>query len=147
MDLASLGNRLRHARLACGLSQGEVAAKLARRTGKQTCKSVVSRWELDATKSPEVDTFLAFADLTGFSASWLASGTGEMRTGVTPLGPAQPPGAALALDQNALRAAILSVFPEATDHQLKTVSTLYAIVAAGASIDPARLERLAAAAR
>jgi len=118
---------------------------LSRRTGKRTGKTTVSRWELDATKNPEIDTFLAFADLTGFSTSWLATGKGEMKAGAATASATTPAGA-VALDQNALRAAILSVFPAATDHQLKTVSTLYAIVAAGASIDPTRLERLTAAA-
>ena len=136
-DLSTMAGRLCHARLTCELSQAELAEQLSRRTGKATSKPTVSKWEAGLSKNPEISTFFALAALTGFSAEWLATGKGQMRYG-TP--------AAHALDANALRAAVVSVFAGATEHQLKTVSTLYAIVAAGASIDPGKLEQLAAAA-
>lgn len=133
--LHTMADRLRAARVARGMSQAELAEKVSRKTGRKTGKTAVSKWESETTKNPEISTFFAVGDVTGFSPEWLATGAGPMRQEV----------AKGALDGNALRAAIVAVFPGATEHQLKTVSTVYGVVAAGTNIDAEGLQKIEAA--
>lgn len=62
--------RLCEARKAANLSQSE----LARRLG--VTPSAVSQWESGMTKDIHSEFIFAIADMTGFSARWLATGVG-----------------------------------------------------------------------
>lgn len=79
MELATFGKRVRHARLACGLTQAEFAKAIARLTHTLTVKGLVSQWENDKIANPNNATLLAIQAVTGHAAEWLVSGRGEQK--------------------------------------------------------------------
>lgn len=68
----TIGQRIRKARNAIGMSQG----KLATIVGVK--KSAVSQWEGGQTKDPKPENLLKVADATGVSLRWLITGHGPM---------------------------------------------------------------------
>lgn len=70
MVTTTLAQRLKTARKAAGLSQGE----LARRIG--ISRAAVSQWENGTIQSLDMANLFAVADLCNINARWLALGTG-----------------------------------------------------------------------
>lgn len=69
--------RIRYARIAAKMSQQELAAEVAARTGLPMVKSMVSKWELGAVKNPRGPNMVAIAEATGFTYQWLVCGGPE----------------------------------------------------------------------
>lgn len=68
--MSTKGERIKEARLAVDLKQPE----LARLVG--VTKQAVSHWETGRTKDIRNATFAKIAEVTGYSARWLATGKG-----------------------------------------------------------------------
>jgi hypothetical protein len=69
---------------------GEAVAQMVGRDSPFTA-GTVSGW-LESRSEPQLDVFLAFAHLTGTSASWLAFNEGVMLAGHHPPPKTMPPG-------------------------------------------------------
>jgi len=70
LDMGSIGDRVKIARLAMGWNQPE----LARET--HISKQAISQIETGTTKNPTPENLLKIADATGFELRWLISGEG-----------------------------------------------------------------------
>ena len=131
-NLSTQADRIRHARIACGLTQHQIAQKISAATGKPSTKSDISKWESGKTTNPNIDSFNAFSEITGFSATWLNTGMGESTR------PSTHP----TLNSKALAAAIQSVLDGCTDHQVELICTLYQVIADGENVAPANIASL-----
>lgn len=70
-----LGERIKHARTSCGLSQAQLAEVISEATGSKITKSLVSQWEGGRVGSPNTSNLLAIQSATGFRAEWILHGT------------------------------------------------------------------------
>lgn len=77
----TMGERIKRARTAAGLTQVE----LAKRVG--VSKGAVSQWEADDVKNLRLPNLFAMADATGFSARWIGTGEGPEKPEQAPLTP------------------------------------------------------------
>lgn len=77
--LDTFGQRVRFARLSCGLTQTQFANAISAISKTRTSKSLVSHWETDRVTSPQSPTLLAMMGVTGFRHEWLANGTGPQK--------------------------------------------------------------------
>lgn len=74
----TLGDRVKIAREAAGLSMTELARRL------NVSKQVVWAWENGGIKDPKLIHTLAIRDVLGISIDWLVYGKGEMREDQNP---------------------------------------------------------------
>lgn len=82
-DEKGMGDRIREAREALGLSQGRLAELVGKRgSGEPLTKSTVSKWERGDTKNLRLANLFALADVLNVSPRWLAIADG----------PRDPPG-------------------------------------------------------
>lgn len=132
-DLSTFAARIRHARLACDLSQEELAKRISIVTGKSTSKALVSKWERGSVSNPQIETFQALSAITGFRDQWLIKGTGQDRVSLANQ---------KHLDAQALEAAIRSVLGSCNDHQVESILALYQILAIGSRLDKRALRDL-----
>lgn len=70
-----VGERIKHARKSCALTQAELAEAISAVTGSKITKSLVSQWESGRVASPNTANLLAIQAATGFRAEWLLHGT------------------------------------------------------------------------
>lgn len=68
------GERIRYARKDAGLSQTELARAIAHLTGRKISGALISQWENDITKNPELNGMLALEAITGFRLEWIVAG-------------------------------------------------------------------------
>lgn len=114
------GDRIRHARIAAGLSQGALADRIRGAGGSRVSKSLISQWEGDNIKNPTNENLFAIEGATGFSAQWLVSGKGD---------PKAKQASAARLNQQALKRAIAVAFPGTmADVHAAVVSGLYDVL-------------------
>lgn len=73
--MSTMSSRIRKARIACGISQTE----LARRLGIK--RSAVTQWESPHGTVPNVDHLIKIAVEAGINFEWLATGRGPSRCG------------------------------------------------------------------
>lgn len=73
----TFGQRLRAARIKCGLTQLQLATEVQRITGTPTSKGNVSRWETGSIQHPRSETLLAITAVTRRNQHWLLSGSGK----------------------------------------------------------------------
>lgn len=99
------GERIRYARVACGLSQGQLAKAVSLITKNSVTKSQVSQWERDSIKNPTNANMLGIQAATGFSMRWLVSGRGD------PKATMEPVTAVGTIDRDRLQRAITGVLP------------------------------------
>ena len=69
-----LSERVKHARLSAGLTQGELAELLSESTGRVVLKGTVSAWENGRVENPSAVFMLAMQQATGFRADWVLNG-------------------------------------------------------------------------
>lgn len=104
----TFGQRVRHARRECQLTQAALAKRVAHISRTQTSKSLVSHWENDRVANPQNATILAIVAVTGFSQEWLINGKGPERLKLPGLMVAEPAAVyGKGLDRVLLRRAIL----------------------------------------
>lgn len=70
-----VGERIKHARKTCNLSQAQLAETISAATGSKITKSLVSQWESGRVASPNTANLLAIQSATGFRAEWILHGT------------------------------------------------------------------------
>jgi transcriptional regulator with XRE-family HTH domain len=70
-----LSERMKHARVSAGLTQGELAELISKITGKPVLKGTVSAWENGRVASPSAAALIAVQSATGFRADWIQNGT------------------------------------------------------------------------
>lgn len=75
----SVGARIKHARLACDMTQENFASAVAMVTKSRCNKSLVSKWESDSAV-PVIATLSAIASVTGFALEWIGTGNGPERS-------------------------------------------------------------------
>jgi transcriptional regulator with XRE-family HTH domain len=113
--MLSFGERVRHARLTCGLSQSELARAISEITKTKTQKALISQWELGRVSNPQNATLLALSVATGFSQKWFVTGKSPERDPAPALAIADPAGKyGPKLDRAMLRRAILLACGEQT---------------------------------
>jgi len=76
------GERIRYARISCGLSQQQLADGVSKISKMRASKSLVSKWELDGVNNPNNANMLAIQAVTGFAVEWLVNGRGAMRVAI-----------------------------------------------------------------
>lgn len=81
-SLKSFAERVRYARVECGLSQLEFARAISNTAKTKTTKSIVSQWENGHVKMPQHATVVAIGAVTLFAVEWLTLGTGPERANV-----------------------------------------------------------------
>ncbi len=106
------GERIRFARLAMDLSQGQFAERLGRSGGGKISKSLVSMWERGGIKNPNNANLLAIQAVTGFAMEWLISGKGPQKVTIPST---RRDATAAAIDRELLARAIAAVAPAGTD--------------------------------
>jgi transcriptional regulator with XRE-family HTH domain len=70
-----VGERIKHARKSCAMTQEQLAAAISEATGSKITKSLVSQWESGRVASPNTANLLAIQATTGFRAEWILQGT------------------------------------------------------------------------
>lgn len=65
--------RIRHAIIQAPVNQAEIAKKLG------VSRPTITQWKNGDTKNLRMENLFALADVTGFSARWLATGEGPER--------------------------------------------------------------------
>jgi transcriptional regulator with XRE-family HTH domain len=69
-----LSERMKHARVSAGLTQGELADLISEATGKAVLKGTISAWENGRVASPSAAALIAVQTATGFRADWIQNG-------------------------------------------------------------------------
>lgn len=102
-----MGERIRMARAAAGLTQSEFARKVG------VSKGAVSQWENGDVKNLRLPNLFAIEDATGFSARWVALEEGPVQVADPP-----PPTAEFGPDVDQLTDDDLAVFLRALADKL-----------------------------
>lgn len=74
-----VGERIKHARKSCNLTQAQLAEAISGVTGSKITKSLVSQWEAGRVASPNTANLLAIQSATGFRAEWILHGTSPQK--------------------------------------------------------------------
>ncbi|MDO5654483.1 MAG: hypothetical protein Q4G39_10335, partial [Brachymonas sp.] len=92
---------------------------ISRQIGHKFGKSMVSKWEADATINPNNAALLAMSAITGFAAKWLISGNGPKMAADS---------AEKTLSQAAMARALRIVLPDAPAGADVALATVYDII-------------------
>lgn len=130
------GERIRYARISSNMTQQGLAAAVSKVTHGLVDKGTVSKWEGDSTANPTNANILAIQAVTGFSVQWLVHGRGEMRVSSVAQG---------AIDAAVLTRAMRAVRPDAQEHEIAAVATLYDLVIDAPGLSETALQRTATA--
>ncbi len=74
-----VGERIKHARKSCHLTQAQLAEAISGVTGSKITKSLVSQWEAGRVASPNTANLLAIQSATGFRAEWILHGASPQK--------------------------------------------------------------------
>lgn len=135
------GERIRYARLNCGLTQQQLADAVSAISNMRVSKSLVSKWELDGVNNPNNANMLALQAVTGFDVTWLVTGRGAQRVSMPDRKHSNP------LDPDRLAKALAAAAPGLRIDYATTArvaSELYEILTDTPEVAPAVLERFAA---
>lgn len=137
-DPKTKGERIRYARVQCGLSLTQLAKAVSLITKNSVTKSHVSQWERDAIKNPTNANMLAIQAVTGFSMRWMVTGKGEMKATL------EGSSAVHAIDQERLVAAIKGVLPDLPDLDAKArrIANWYEVLGDAKGMSNAVIERI-----
>ncbi|MBN8261330.1 MAG: helix-turn-helix domain-containing protein [Xanthomonadales bacterium] len=107
-----VGERIKHARTSCGLSQAQLAEAISAATGGKVTKSLISQWESGRVASPNTANLLAMQSVTGFRAEWLLQGISPQKIEESPAKRGSKPAE---LDVVLLERILREVFKTTTD--------------------------------
>lgn len=119
-SVSTLGERIGVARDHAGLSEGELAARLA------VQRKTIHAWEGDGAE-PRANTLAMLAGVLGVTPAWLISGVGD--------GVSSPDEPAPALDERALRLRLAAELREAVAMQVQLQKRVTRIADALAEIE------------
>lgn len=74
LKMNHLSERMKHARVSAGLTQGELAELISEVTGKPVLKGTISAWENGRVGSPSAAALIAVQSATGYRADWIQNG-------------------------------------------------------------------------
>jgi transcriptional regulator with XRE-family HTH domain len=136
------GERIRFARIACNLSQPQLARAVSQISKSKVTKSLVSQWERDSVANPNNANMLAIQAVTGHSLEWLVSGRGPQKVSL----PKATADSSAPLDAQRLARCFLAVNPalEMPLEKARTVAALYDLLGDTPDMSTVTLQRLAA---
>lgn len=138
-DPQTPGERIRYARVMCGMSQPQLAEAIRRMTGTKTSSSLISKWENNHISSLSNPTLYAIQALTGYRMDWIIRGMEPRRTVLSKDGKTNTARLAKALG------AALSVAPDVHDvgSLARVTAGLYDLLTDTPDVDSALLTRIA----
>lgn len=134
------GQRIRYARIACNLSQPQLAKAVGQISKTPVSKSLVSQWERDQVKNPTNDNMLAVQAVTGFALEWLVNGRGPQRVSLS-----KAAASIGTLDHARLGRALEAAMPDLEDPKgvASVVASLYELLADAPDVSGTVLARFA----
>lgn len=137
LKMNHLSERVKHARVSAGLTQGELAELISEVTGKSVLKGTISAWENGRVDSPSAAALIAVQSATGFRADWIQNGVLPQK--IEQVKAKRVQSAPVSLDKHALLSAITDVLAveQRADKAASRILRLY-IARAGKAGKPSR---------
>jgi transcriptional regulator with XRE-family HTH domain len=132
-----LSDRMKHARVSAGLTQGELAELISEMTGRPVLKGTISAWENGRVASPSAAALIAVQSATGYRADWIQNGVLPQK--IEPPKAKRSPQTPAPLDKQALLGAITDVLAieQRPDKAATRILRLY-VARAGKAKKPTR---------